>query len=80
MMISDSAQAVVATAHLSVLSFGLTDRGRVRDTNEDQFVIAELTKTMHIWQTSLAGPKLQLGDERAHLIACRRRYGRAQRR
>ena len=68
MAITEQVQPQGAIAQLSVRSFGLTDRGRVRDTNEDQFLVAELTKAMHIWQTSLAGPKLQLGDERAHLF------------
>ena len=34
--------------------FGLTDRGRVRESNEDQFLIAELSKSLLIVQTSLA--------------------------
>lgn len=34
--------------------FGLTDRGRVRQENEDQFLCAELTKSMLVHQTSLA--------------------------
>ena len=33
--------------------FGLTDRGKVRRLNEDQFLIAELAKQMRIDQTSL---------------------------
>lgn len=49
-------------------AFGVTDKGKVRSANEDQFLIAELTKAMRIWQTSLPEPKHQLGDERAHLI------------
>jgi protein phosphatase len=40
----------------------------VRTTNEDQFLVAELTKAMRIWQTSLPEPKLQVGEERAHLF------------
>jgi protein phosphatase len=53
---------------LTVNAFGLTDKGRVRDSNEDQFLSAELTKGMRIWQTSLAEPKRQLGIERGHLF------------
>jgi protein phosphatase len=34
--------------------FGLTDAGRVRAVNEDQFLIADLTKSMLIHQTSLS--------------------------
>jgi PPM family protein phosphatase len=49
-------------------AFGISDKGKVRVLNEDQFLIAELSKTMRIWQTSLTEPKLQQGDERAHLF------------
>ena len=53
---------------LTVKAFGVTDRGKVRTINEDQFLIAELTKAMRVWQTSLPEPKLQVGEERAHLF------------
>jgi hypothetical protein len=53
---------------LAVKAFGLTDKGRVRPSNEDQFLVAELTKTMRIWQTSLPEKKAQFGDERGHLF------------
>jgi len=53
---------------LTVKAFGITDKGKVRTTNEDQFLIAELTKTMRVWQTSLPEPKVQVGEERAHLF------------
>ena len=53
---------------LAVKAFGITDNGSVRPTNEDQFLIAELTKSMRIWQTSLPEPKAQIGEERAHLF------------
>ncbi len=53
---------------LAVKAFGITDKGQVRPTNEDQFLIAELTKAMRVWQTSLPEPKLQVGDEQAHLF------------
>jgi PPM family protein phosphatase len=53
---------------LTVKTFGLTDRGRVRPSNEDQFLIAELTKAMRIWQTSLAEDSAQFGEEHGHLF------------
>ena len=54
---------------LTVRSFGATDRGRVRRTNEDQFLIAELTKAMHVRQTSLNEPPAKFGDQHhAHLF------------
>src|SRR5688572_5580554 len=53
---------------LAVKAFGVTDKGKVRSTNEDQFLIAELTKAMRVQQTSVSEPKLQVGEERAHLF------------
>jgi serine/threonine protein phosphatase PrpC len=35
-------------------SFGLTDVGRTREVNEDQFLIADLSKSMLVHQTSLS--------------------------
>jgi serine/threonine protein phosphatase PrpC len=55
-------------AQLAVHAFGVTDKGKVRSANEDQFLIAELTKAMRVWQTSLPEPKVQVGEERAHLF------------
>jgi serine/threonine protein phosphatase PrpC len=53
---------------LTVKAFGITDTGKVRPSNEDQFLIAELSKRMTVWQTSLPEPKLQVGEDRAHLF------------
>jgi protein phosphatase len=36
-----------------VESFGLSDQGQVRRSNEDRFVIAELARTLHIHHTNL---------------------------
>src|SRR4029453_16283346 len=60
--------ALVAHPALVAKAFGVTDRGRVRPSNDDQFLTAELTKTMRIWQTSLPEPKTQLGVDRGHLF------------
>jgi len=38
---------------LTVRSFGLTDPGKVRETNQDQFLIAVLLKALQVEQTSL---------------------------
>ena len=54
---------------LVVNAFGISDTGRARSSNEDQFLIAELTKTMRIWQTSLPEPKAQFGNERGHFFS-----------
>ncbi len=53
---------------LAVKAFGITDLGRVRTSNEDQLLVAELTKTMRIWHTSLPEPRARFGDERGHLF------------
>jgi serine/threonine protein phosphatase PrpC len=53
---------------LSVRAFGLTDPGRVRHSNEDQFLIAELTKAMKVLHASLPQPKTQYSDERGYLF------------
>jgi protein phosphatase len=53
---------------LVVKAFAITDTGRVRPSNEDQFLIADLTKVMRIWQTSLPEPKAQFGNEHGHLF------------
>jgi PPM family protein phosphatase len=52
----------------SVRSFGLTDRGQVRATNEDQFVSVELARTMSIHQTSVPQAKVQYSSHRGHLF------------
>jgi serine/threonine protein phosphatase PrpC len=56
------------STHLGVTAFGITHPGKVRESNEDQFLIAELSKRMRVWQTSLPEPKLQVGEDRAHLL------------
>lgn len=53
---------------VTVQAFGLTDPGRVRTTNEDQFLIAELTKAMHVGNTSLPLPEMQFAEQRGHLF------------
>jgi protein phosphatase len=52
----------------SVRSFGTSDTGRRRPGNEDQFLIAELTKSMRITHTTLGGPPSVFGDEQGHLF------------
>ena len=55
-------------APLIAKAFGISDTGKVRTANEDQFLIAELSKAMRVWQTSLTEPMLQHGEERAHVF------------
>ncbi len=53
---------------LVVRSFGMTDRGRTRPSNEDQFLIAELTKALRIQQSSLPQAWIKYADEQGHLF------------
>ena len=53
---------------LTVRSFGLTDRGKVRETNEDQFLTAVLLKALQVQCTSLPQPKIQRSNDRSHLF------------
>ena len=39
---------------ITVDCFGMTDRGKVRERNEDHFLIADLAKSMKVVQTSLS--------------------------
>jgi protein phosphatase len=55
-------------APLTVRSFGLTDPGKVRDANEDQFLIAVLRKALAVQQTSLPRPKVQHGSDQGYLF------------
>ena len=68
MQMTDESVTPMPPRPLTVKAFGITDKGKVRTTNEDQFLIAELTKAMRVWQTSLPEPKLQFGEEHAHLF------------
>jgi protein phosphatase len=52
----------------TVQSCGLTDAGRVRSENEDQFLIATLTKALQVQQTSLPQAKVQFSGERGYLF------------
>ena len=64
----EASVASSSPVHLAVTAFGITDTGKVRKSNEDQFLIAELSKRMRVWQTSLPEPQLQVGEDRAHLF------------
>jgi protein phosphatase len=52
----------------SVQSFGMTDPGLVRPSNEDNFLIARLTKALRIQQTSLPQSRLQYSEEQGYLF------------
>ncbi len=52
-----SGTAARRPAGFAVDCFGLTDIGRVRKENEDQFLVADLRKTLEIRHTSLTPPE-----------------------
>lgn len=53
---------------LVVQSFGMSDRGQVRGTNEDCFVIAELARTLYIHHTNIPQSKANFGCHRGHVF------------
>ena len=52
----------------SVRSFGMTDVGKVRATNQDQFLVAVLLKALQVEHTSLPQRKVQYSPDRSHLF------------
>jgi protein phosphatase len=57
-----------AAAPLKVCYFGLTDTGQVRPSNEDQFLIAELVKALHVAHSSVPQPPLRHSADRCYLF------------
>lgn len=53
---------------LSVRCYGQSDAGRVRERNEDQFLIASLEKTLRIGQSSLHPSGIQQGNAQGMLF------------
>jgi protein phosphatase len=52
----------------SVRSFGRTDPGRVRPSNQDHFLISEMARTMWVHRSSLPQPEALYGSHRAHVF------------
>jgi protein phosphatase len=48
--------------------FGLTDCGRVRDANEDHFVVVELARALTVHQTSLPQAKARYSSHRGYIF------------
>jgi protein phosphatase len=51
-----------------VRSFGITDPGKVRKSNEDNFLIAELVRTLWVHQSSLLQRETHQGRNRGHIF------------
>src|SRR5262249_46449894 len=49
-------------------SYGLSDRGQLRASNEDQFLIAELAQAMRTQATNMPRPRTQFSQDRSHLF------------
>jgi protein phosphatase len=63
---------------LKTESFGATDQGRVRTTNEDQFLTATLMRALWIEQSSIEQSQMQYGDDRGHVLIVADGMGGAQ--
>ncbi len=59
---------IPAVPTLRARYFGLTDKGRSRPSNEDQFLIAELVKEMHVAHTSVPQEQLERSADRCYLL------------
>jgi len=53
---------------LVATAFGVTDQGRVRVSNQDQFAVATLTSSLWIEQSSFPQTRVQCGGTQGHLF------------
>jgi PPM family protein phosphatase len=66
---AQSAEAVSASCPpFTVKSFGLSDRGQVRGTNEDCFVIAELARTLQVHHSNPPQSQAVVSFHRGHVF------------
>jgi PPM family protein phosphatase len=65
----DLGNAPPGTGRLRIDAHGVTDPGRVRPVNEDQFLIASLTNALQVQETSLTQGQIQCGKAQGHLLA-----------
>lgn len=64
----DTPALAASTEKLAVESFGMTDRGLVRPSNEDQFLVATLFKALQVRQSSLPSADSKHSSDRSHLF------------
>jgi len=72
-----AAKLALAGAH-TLESFGASDQGRVRTSNEDQFVTATLMRALWIEQSSVQQAQMHYGDDRGHVLIVADGMGGAQ--
>ena len=48
--------------------YGMTDRGRMRERNEDQFLVARLVKSLEVQETSLPQPQRRRSSDHSYLL------------
>jgi protein phosphatase len=66
--IGQSLPAVAPPAGLVLSAAGMTDRGRERPGNEDQFVIADVRRVLQVQQSSIPQPQSLLGGSLGRLL------------
>ena len=64
----DPPVASVEQRVLDVESFGLTDKGRVREANEDQFLTASLMRALWVEQSSVPQSAVHYAHDRGHVF------------
>jgi serine/threonine protein phosphatase PrpC len=65
---SEQASTTAPVRRMLVDSHGMTDPGRVRPANEDQFAIAEVRRVLRLQQSSIQQPESLLGDPLGNLF------------
>ncbi|MEX2172740.1 MAG: PP2C family serine/threonine-protein phosphatase [Pirellulaceae bacterium] len=64
----DTLELAAPRTHLVAQCCGLSDRGLVREQNEDQFLVAALDKALEVLQTSLPQPPVRHASDRSYLL------------
>jgi serine/threonine protein phosphatase PrpC len=64
----DTQPLTTSSPAFRVRAFGLTDKGKVRPSNEDHFLVADLSRTLRIQQTSLPQAVAYQGRSRGHIL------------
>jgi protein phosphatase len=64
----DTLPLTTSSPAFRVRAFGLTNKGRVRPSNEDHFLVADLSRTLRIQQTSLPQAATFQGRSRGHVL------------